>query len=125
MIRGVGIDSVDIKEMREICDDFSNAFTRRTFTSAELQQAIQRPDTASFLAGRFAVKEATFKALAHLCPQGSFDFRCVETLHDENGCPHITCEGKLAGIMQEAQVSELQVSITNESGVAAAIVIAQ
>ena len=125
MVKGIGIDSVDIEEMRGICGDFANAFVRRTFTEAEVAQALDRPDPASFLAGRFAVKEATFKALGHLTSEGGFDFRFVETLHDENGCPRITKSPKLEALLAEAGASEALVSITNESGLATAIVLVQ
>ena len=121
MVKGIGIDSVDIEEMRGICGDF----VHRTFTEAEVAQALDRPDPASFLAGRFAVKEATFKALGHLTSEGGFDFRFVETLHDENGCPRITKSSKLEALLVEAGASEALVSITNESGVATAIVLVQ
>lgn len=125
MVKGVGIDQVDIEEMRSMCGDFSNAFARGTFTQKELAQALERPDAAEFLAGRFAVKEATFKALAHLCPSGMPDFRFVETLHDADGCPVITKSEQLVPYMTAAGISELLVSITNEKGVATAIVLAQ
>ncbi len=125
MVKGIGIDSVDIEEMRGICGDFDNAFVRRTFTEAEVAQALDRPDPASFLAGRFAVKEATFKALGHLTSDDGFDFRFVETLHDENGCPSITKSPKLAAYLAEAHATEALVSITNESGLATAIVLVQ
>ena len=125
MIAGIGIDSVDIEEFRDICGNFDNAFVKRTFAASEIDQAIQRPDAASFLAGRFAVKEAVFKAVAHLLPEGAFDFRCVETLHDENGCPAITKNNALANVLENAHVDELLVSITNEANLATAIVVAQ
>lgn len=125
MVKGIGIDSVDIEEMRDICGDFTNAFVRRTFTEAEVAQALDRPDSASFLAGRFATKEALFKALGHLTREGGFDFCLVETLHDENGCPAVTKSPKLAAYLAEAGASEVLVSITNESGLATAIVLVQ
>ena len=125
MVKGIGIDSVDIEEMRGICGDFANAFVRRTFSKAEVAQALDRPDPASFLAGRFAAKEATFKALGHLTGDGGFDFRFIETLHDENGCPHITKSPKLEALLAEAGATEALVSITNESGLATAIVLVQ
>lgn len=124
MVRGIGIDSVDIEEMARLVGDERGAFARRTFTEAERAQACARHDAAACLAGKFAVKEATFKALAHHTAEG-FDFRCVETLEDENGCPHVTLDGPLAPILAEAGVGELLVSITNERGVATAIVLAQ
>ncbi len=124
MVRGVGIDSVDIEEMARLVADERGAFARRTFTEAERAQAYARPDAAACLAGKFAVKEAAFKALARHTAEG-FDFRCVETLEDENGCPHVTLDGPLAPVLAEAGVTELLVSITNERGVATAVVLAQ
>ena len=124
MVRGVGIDSVDIEEMARLAADERGAFARRTFTEAERAQAYARPDAAACLAGKFAVKEAAFKALAHLTACG-FDFRLVETLEDECGCPCVTLDGPLSPVLAEAGVTELLVSITNERGVATAIVLAQ
>ena len=124
MVRGVGIDSVDIEEMARLVADERGAFARRTFTEAERAQAYARPDAAACLAGKFAVKEAAFKALARHTAEG-FDFRCVETLEDEDGCPHVTLDGPMAPVLAEAGVTELLVSITNERGVATAVVLAQ
>ena len=124
MVRGIGIDSVDIEEMARLVADGQTAFARRAFTEAERVQALARHDAAACLAGKFAVKEATFKALARHTAEG-FDFRRVETLEDEDGCPHVTLDGPMAPVLAEAGVTELLVSITNERGVATAVVLAQ
>ena len=124
MVRGIGIDSVDIEEMARLVADGQTAFARRAFTELERSQALARHDAAACLAGKFAVKEAAFKALARHTAEG-FDFRRVETLEDENGCPHVTLDGPLAPVLAEAGVTELLVSITNERGVATAVVLAQ
>ena len=124
MVRGIGIDSVDIEEMARLVADGQTAFARLAFTEAERAQALARHDAAACLAGKFAVKEAAFKALARHTAEG-FDFRRVETLEDEDGCPHVTLDGPLAPVLAEAGVTELLVSITNERGVATAVVLAQ
>ncbi len=124
MVKGIGIDLVDIAGMERLCGDPDSAFMRRVFTSAEREQAAARHKPAQVLAGKFAAKEAAFKALAQLTA-GGFDFRKVETLEDENGAPHITTTGPLAEVLAEAGVSELLVSITNEGNLAQAIVLAQ
>ena len=124
MVKGIGIDTVDIEEMRRLCSDMDGAFVRRTFTEAECAQAALRHDMAQVLAGKFAVKEAAFKALAGLTTEG-FDLRIVETLEDVSGAPHITLAGPLASVLAEADVTELLVSITNERDLATAIVLAQ
>lgn len=125
MVRGIGIDSVDIDELERLCGVGNGAFVRRTFTEAEQAEAEKAVRPAEALAGKFAVKEATFKAVGHLTKAQVFDFRIVETLEDTAGCPHITLDGPLAPILAEAGVTELLVSITNESGIATAIVLAQ
>lgn len=124
MVKGIGIDLVDIAEMERLCGDLDTAFARRVFTEAELGQAAARHKPAQMLAGKFAAKEAAFKALAQLT-KGGFDFRKVETLEDENGAPHITATGPLAPVLAEAGVTDLLVSITNEGNLAQAIVLAQ
>ena len=124
MIKGIGVDSVDIEEMRRLCADTDCAFVRRTFTDAERAQASDRHDAGQAFAGKFAVKEAAFKALAHLTA-GGFDPRIVETVEDGNGAPHITLAGAVAPVLDEAGVTELLVSITNERGLATAVVLAQ
>lgn len=124
MVRGIGIDSVGIEEMRRLCADARGAFVTHTFTEAERAQARERHDPAACLAGKFAAKEAAFKALARLTAAG-FDLRRVETLEDADGCPHVTLTGALAPVLEEAGVTEPLVSITNERGVATAVVLAQ
>ena len=124
MVKGIGIDAVDIEEMRRLCADMDGSFVRRTFTAAERAQASGRRDPAQVLAGKFAVKEAAFKALAQHTKEG-FDLRIVETLEDADGAPHITLTGRMAPVLEEADVTELLVSITNERDLAMAVVLAQ
>lgn len=125
MVKGVGIDLVSIERMAKRCADPACAFVVRTFTEGERAEAAQRSDPAQYFAGRFAAKEAAFKAVAHLTTSRTFDCRTVETLGDENGAPRIVPNERLRDILEEAGVSELLVSITNEGGLAAAVVIAQ
>ncbi len=130
MVRGVGIDLVDLSEFRGICEGFSAdtatpcPFVARTFTEAELAQARGRHDACQYLAGRFACKEAVFKAVAPLTCDG-FDPRHVETIDAPTGQPVVTMGGALAGVYAAAGISEILVSITNESGFVEAIALAQ
>lgn len=131
MIKGIGIDMASISDTERLAEgiagktaDEQGPFVRRTFTKAEVACALERHNPAEYLAGRFAVKEAAFKALAPRTAEG-FDFRCVETLTRPDGSPYIVVGPKLAAIMDEAGVTELLVSITNEDDYAVAIVVAQ
>lgn len=122
---GIGIDTVDITEFRRLCADWAGPFVQRSFSPAERDEACLHADPVECLAGKFAVKEAVFKALGHLSAEGGFDFRIVETLEDDHGCPHVTCEGSLAGILTQSGAREILVSITNERDFATAIALVQ
>ena len=130
MVLGVGIDLVDLAEFRRICEGFDAsqeppcAFVARTFTPAELAQARGRHDACQYLAGRFAVKEAVFKAVAPLTQQG-FDLRRVECLDAPTGQPEVVMDGVLAETYASSGVSSILVSVTNETGYVEAIALAQ
>ena len=134
MVKGIGVDLVSLPEFRRLCDGFgsggekdvrlANAFVRRTFTAAELAQACERHDPCEFLAGRFACKEAVFKAVAPLTTAG-FDLRDVETLDAETGQPVVTLGGALSPALAEAGVASVLVSITNEDAYVCAFALAQ
>ena len=134
LVRGIGIDLVSLPEFRRICGDWgapgqagagiANAFVSRTFTAAELAQAAGRHDPCEFLAGRFACKEAVFKAVAPLTSEG-FDLRLVETLDALTGQPQVSLAGALAPVLSEAGVTSVLVSITNEEQYVLAQALAQ
>lgn len=121
---GIGVDMVDISEICALNHRTGGAFAQRTFTARELAQAEKTPDQWSFLAGRFAVKEAVFKALARYIVEKTFDFRHVETLRREDGSPYIALTSELTEIMSVAGIKEFLVSISNESGFVVAFVAA-
>lgn len=134
MVKGVGVDMVNLPEFRRLCDDFgvsgerdvrlANAFVRRAFTAPELAQACGRHDPCEFLAGRFACKEAVFKAVAPLTDAG-FDLRIIETLDAPTGQPQVTLAGAIEPVLAEAGVTSVLVSITNEDAYVCAFALAQ
>lgn len=119
---GIGIDLVSVTELRKLDQRTTGAFSRHTFTDRELAEAEVSQDPWVYLAGRFAVKEAVFKAVAHLLSEKSFDFRLVETLRQPDGSPRIICSPALQAILDSANVSSLLVSISNEADFAVSMV---
>ncbi len=131
MVKGIGIDMASISEIDRLAGGIAgkaaseqDAFVRRTFTPAELAAALERHNPAEYLAGRFAVKEAVFKAVAPLTKEG-FEMRRVETLTRPDGSPYVNAGPELQAALDEAGVSELLVSITNEDDYAIAMALAQ
>ena len=123
-ISGIGVDLVSVSEIAELDGRTHGAFTERTFSDREKAEAEQSPDRYSFLAGRFAVKEAVFKAVAHLTPEKTFDFRIVETKRNADGSPEVAVNDALAVVLRSAGVTKLLVSITGHGGLALAQVVA-
>lgn len=121
---GIGVDAVTISEIARL-DREACAFSTHTFTIRELDEANRRSGgRASYLAGRFAVKEAAFKALAHLTPEKTFDMRIIETLTASDGSPQIQMTPALLRICKSAGVGSLLVSISNEGDLAIAFSVA-
>ena len=132
MARGIGIDLVRIDDVADhlgkaacTCNTAASPWLTHLFTSTELEMAFARQQPAEFLAGRLAVKPAARKSVGPLI-DGEFDLRWVETLRATSGAPYVNVEmPALRKALDEAHVDELLVSISNDGGYAAAIVLAQ
>ena len=83
MILGTGVDITEVRRMRQAVEKWGDAFLRRVFTRVELQNAKKRGSLYQHLAGRFAAKEAVFKALG----DSELTWQDVEILNDKEGRP--------------------------------------
>ena len=124
MIKGIGIDTVNINNIAKYIKKSGKSYIIRTFTKSEVCASALSPKPEEYLATRFAAKEAAFKAVAHFTKEKTFDLRIVETLNESDGYPYIHVNEKLKSLLDEADVSSLLVSITTEDEYATAIVIA-
>lgn len=120
-MRGIGIDAVEIGRFRSLLERRPR-LRERLFTQRELAALSSRIDQAPSLAARFAVREATMKALG--VGLGAFDFHDVEIENSPAGAPRLVVTGRAADIARKAGVSDWQVSITHTDTVAMAIVAA-
>lgn len=81
-----GIDIIEIDRIAESIKD--KRFLEKIFTEKE-QALCTRKNEAEFYAGRFAAKEAIFKALSNRMAHKKLDWLDVEILADKNGRPKI------------------------------------
>lgn len=125
MIRGIGIDMASISEMAAVSKRLTEGALSRMFTANELAVYRNASNPFEYLATRFAVKEAVFKAVAHLLDAKHFDLRRVETLNHDDGSPYININGYLHDVLNRSGVSSLFVSITTEGNLVTAFVIAE
>ena len=118
---GVGIDLVSISEIKDLDERTKGAFVKKTYTAKELELAGKASNYYEFLAGRFAVKEAVYKAICGSFPEVNFDFRKVETIKLENGAPRVMPTDELLKTMNDIGASKILVSISNQDDFATAI----
>ncbi|MFA5411225.1 MAG: holo-ACP synthase [Candidatus Omnitrophota bacterium] len=86
MIIGTGVDITEVRRLREAVEKWGKDFLNRVFTAEELKNAKTRGSLYQHLAGRFAAKEAVFKALG----DKGLNWKDVQVLNDKDGKPH--CE---------------------------------
>lgn len=112
MSKSIGIDIVEFEEIKE---RLSDRFINRILSDKELERynQIKHIDRKlSYLAGRFAAKEAYTKVYKKF--EESLNFRDVTILNDEHGAPYI--------VSKYHPKDELNISISHSRNYAVAIV---
>ncbi|SDO32290.1 holo-ACP synthase [Alkalicoccus daliensis] len=91
MIRGIGIDIVELKRIERIAERLSS----RILTPAEKEtfQRLQGQRKTEFLGGRFAAKEAYAKAAGTGIGK-ELAFLDIEIFNNEAGKPELSVSGK-------------------------------
>jgi holo-[acyl-carrier protein] synthase len=115
----VGIDIIEIARIQRTLDDFGERFLHRVFTETERDRFRTRLDE---LAGRFAVKEATSKALG--TGIRGIRWREIEVLTNRRGKPVLVLHGQARERAKMLGLTDFSVSITHSRTDAMAIVIA-
>ena len=118
---GIGIDAVDVDRFRKLLERRPH-LRKRLFTSAELASLQDRSDDAASLAARFAVREATMKALG--VGLGAFDFHDVSIEKMSSGAPQLLVSGRAETLAHSHGVTTWHVSITHTDTTAMAVVAA-
>lgn len=127
MIIGTGTDLCDIARIEDTLERFGDRFVKRLFTEREQFRAERRPaKRADRYAQMFAAKEACSKALGTGFRMGVF-WRDMEVVPLKSGKPTLFLHGgalkRALSLMPEGYVPMVDVSLTDESGLAHAMVI--
>ncbi|MSQ68245.1 MAG: holo-ACP synthase [Gammaproteobacteria bacterium] len=122
MIAGLGIDIVKTGRIRALYERYGEKFARRILAAGELLRLAESRTPVSFLAMRFAAKEAASKALGTGFRQGVSPC-LIEVEHNALGKPSLRFHGAVAAHVAAAQVTASHVSLTDEAEYAAAVVV--
>lgn len=120
MIRGVGIDIIEIARIRRDIDTLGLRFTEKLFTAGEIAYCNAKAIPHQHFAARFAAKEAVSKALATGWA-GEFRWKDVEVTNDPSGRPGILLHGRLQQELGNASI-HLSLSHAEAHVVAVAII---
>lgn len=112
MIFGIGIDLVEVDRIRKICDRWSSRFTSRVFTEKELDYCNSKKNRYQSLAGRFAAKEAMFKALGTGWNFG-MRWKEIEVVNDNLGKPCIVLSGEVSRFADRLEIKKALVSMSH------------
>ena len=115
-----GVDIIEIPRIKQTLDRYGQRFLDHIFTPDEIAYCRGR---AANLAGRFAAKEATMKALG--TGVRGVSWKDIEVVRAESGAPSVKLHGRAQKRAERLQVSEISLSISHSREYAVAFVVAQ
>lgn len=122
MIKGIGIDIVEIERIKKALNRRKN-FLDKIFTVEEKEYISNRQNNINTIAGMFAAKEAISKALG----TGIRGFNWIDLVisHDDLGKPCVVLEGEAKKLALNKDIKKVHISITHSNKDAVAYAIAE
>ncbi len=120
MIKGVGIDILDISDMEKRMK--KESFLRLAFTDDERAYCDASRNRAQHYTARFCAKEAYMKATG-LGWSNEADFKDIEVVKDKNGRPALTLHNDALTYFKSCGYKDIFVSLSHTKTTATAIVI--
>ena len=125
MIKGIGIDIVDISRIERLIQRYNAHFLKKVFTQTEIEYCETRAHSAVHYAGRWAAKEAFYKAIPLSC-QNNSTWKSIEVKVVDKGKPIINiCSEVLQKLLEKERITICHISITHEKKYCMACVISE
>ena len=116
----VGVDLVEVERIAQTVERFGPRFLERVFTQEELREGRSR---ITWLAGRFAAKEACAKALGTGVGAAAA-WRDMQVLRQPSGKPTLRLSGDAATRATALHIAQIDLSISHTHQYAVAVVVA-
>ena len=120
MIFSSGIDIVEIDRIKKIFAKHSDKFINKIINIDN--ETIPKVITCTFLASRFAAKEAFVKAVG-LGFREPFSYKKIWIRSNDYGKPYICLDSKLNQYLEDHEIKHIHLSISHEKKYAIANVI--
>lgn len=122
MIVGIGVDIAETARVQKLVTKFGARFARRILTDDELSEFERRQHSTSYLATRFAAKEATAKALGTGIGE-QFGFHSIQIDHDGQGKPMLKFLDNGLDLIARLKISNAMISLSDEKNYVVAMVV--
>ena len=122
MIIGIGVDIAEIARFDRLHSKFGERFAGRILTADELLEYRRRDNSSSFLALRFAAKEAVAKA----CGTGigkQLGFHSMQIDKDALGKPLVRFLEAAEPLVNRLKIRNAQISLSDEKHYVVAMVV--
>jgi len=119
----VGCDVQSIDDIRAALTTHGDGYLRRVLGEGERAEAarLTSPELVTrYTSGRFAAKEAVYKALRGR-PDVALAWPQIEIIADERGAPHVRLSGTAAELAAAAGIDEIAISISHADSFAFAV----
>lgn len=121
LVRGIGVDIVKLERVEAVYERFGERFARKVLSADELATSAI---TVSFIAKRFAAKEAIAKALGTGFRKG-ITMPLITVTKNQLDKPEVALTGAAAERLRAIGAQEVLVSISDEVDSVVAFAIAQ
>ena len=122
MIVGIGVDIAETARMEKLNARFGQRFARRILTADELLEFDRRKRSSSYLATRFAAKEAVAKALGTGIGE-QLGFHSIQIDSDSQGKPLLRFLGSAVDLVAGLDINNAMISLSDEKHYVVAMVV--
>jgi holo-[acyl-carrier protein] synthase len=122
VIYGVGTDVVEISRIEQALARWGERFAERILCEPELNRFRSHRQPVSYLAKRFAAKEAFTKALGTGI-KAPANWHGLWVTNQPSGKPQLEFSKRLSTLLSQRGITRTHVSLSDERGVAVATVI--
>lgn len=116
------MDITMISRIEGTVERYGERFLRRIYHPREIEMAQKRKKLAEYLAGCFAVKEATLKAIGDF-PGKAISWADIYITHEPTGKPVLHFAGNALKCIRDKEITRSHVTITHDGDMALAQVI--
>jgi len=122
MIIGIGVDIAETARVEKLNAKYGQRFAQRILTADELLEFDRRKRSSSYLATRFAAKEAVAKALGTGIGE-QLGFHSIQIESDSQGKPLLRFLGSAVDLIAGLGINNAMVSLSDEKHYVVAMVV--